>query len=150
MQLRLAFAARRECGIAGRALASVALLAGALLAGGLADAGCTRQAPPAEDVHVEWRVDPSPASVGPASLHLTLADGAREPVPGARLRVDGHMTHPGMAPVTAEAREVAPGSYAADLTFTMAGDWVLVVEGTLPDGRRLRRELSVPGVRASR
>ena len=83
-------------------------------------------------------------------LRFSLVDDAREPVAGARLRVEGHMTHPGMAPVTADVRETGPGAYEAALSFTMAGDWVLVLDGALDDGRRLRRHLSVPGVQASR
>jgi hypothetical protein len=83
-------------------------------------------------------------------LRVFIVDGAGQPVAGARLRVEGHMTHPGMAPATAALRETAAGTYEAPLTFTMAGDWVLVLEGALDDGRALRRQLSVPGVRPSR
>ncbi len=60
------------------------------------------------------------------------------------------MTHPGMAPVLADVRETTSGSYESSLEFTMAGDWVLVIEGRLADGRRLRRELSVARVGADR
>jgi hypothetical protein len=59
------------------------------------------------------------------------------------------MTHPGMAPVTADVRETDPGVYEAALRFTMAGDWVLVLDGALADGRRLRRQLAISGVGAA-
>jgi hypothetical protein len=47
------------------------------------------------------------------------------------------MSHPGMAPVFGEAREVAPGQYQGSLEFGMPGDWVALIHVTLPDGRNL-------------
>ncbi|HXE81634.1 MAG TPA: FixH family protein [Vicinamibacterales bacterium] len=127
----------------------VLLLAASAAAGGFG-AGCTGEEPSAEDVRIEWQVTPSPAAVGPATLRFSLVDERRQPVAGAQLRVEGHMTHPGMAPATADVRETSPGNYEAALRFTMPGDWVVVVEGALADGRRLRRQLSVPSVQADR
>jgi hypothetical protein len=60
--------------------------------------------------------------------------------------LEGGMSHPGMAPVFGETREVAPGQFRGSLEFAMAGDWVLLIHVTLPDGRKLEREVSVPGV----
>jgi hypothetical protein len=56
------------------------------------------------------------------------------------------MSHPGMAPVFRNARENSPGQYAGSVEFAMAGDWVVMIHVTLPDGRTLEREVSVPGV----
>jgi len=56
------------------------------------------------------------------------------------------MSHPGTAPVFGETREVAPGQYRGSLEFAMAGDWVLLIHVTLPDGRKLERAVSVPEV----
>jgi hypothetical protein len=53
-----------------------------------------------------------------------------------------------MQPVFAAAREVGPGRYEARLDLTMAGDWILLIDATLADGRTLRRQVSLPGVRA--
>ena len=124
------------------------VLAGALIAAGPLITGACRSPAPAsaEAVRVEWGVEPSPPPVGPATVRFRLVDTAGRPLGGARLRVEGHMTHPGMAPVLADVRETTSGSYESSLEFTMAGDWVLVVEGRLGDGRHLRRELSVPQV----
>jgi len=147
--VRLAQPSRGERGLtARRARTPLLILLGPFLAAGVGTA-CTRTAPPADDVRVEWRVTPSPAQVGPATLRLFLigADGA--PAAGARLAIEGHMTHPGMAPVTADVRETDPGVYEAALRFTMAGDWVLVLDGALADGRRLRRQLAISGVGAA-
>jgi hypothetical protein len=57
------------------------------------------------------------------------------------------MSHPGMKPVLATAREVAPGQYEAALELTMAGDWYLLVEARLRDGRTLHRQIDLRGVR---
>jgi hypothetical protein len=52
-----------------------------------------------------------------------------------------------MRPVFAEATEAGPGRYRAALEFTMAGDWVVLVHLTLPDGSRVERQFDVKGVR---
>jgi len=59
---------------------------------------------------------------------------------------EADMSHPGMTPVFGEAQEVAPGQYQGSLEFAMAGDWVVLIHVTLPDGRTVEREVSVPGV----
>lgn len=122
----------------------------ALLAGGLLAIGCAGGAPPAEDIRVEWALSPTPASVGPVVVGVTLLDGGGRPVRDARLRLEGHMAHPGMVPVIADLREGPPGHYEAHVTFSMGGDWVLLIAGDLADGRRLRRQLEVPGVTSGR
>ena len=53
-----------------------------------------------------------------------------------------------MKPVFADAREVEPGKYEAALELTMGGDWFVVVNGTLADGRKLKRKVDVPGVKS--
>ena len=59
---------------------------------------------------------------------------------------EADMSHPGMTPVFGEAQEFAPGQYQGSLEFAMAGDWVVLIHVTLPDGRTVEREVSVPGV----
>jgi hypothetical protein len=86
--------------------------------------------------------------VGPARVTVSASDGAGQPLSGAALRIEGNMAHAGMVPVFADARETAPGRYDAEMHFTMAGDWYLVVSGRLADGRRLERRFDVRGVRA--
>ena len=100
----------------------------------------------------DFKHDISPASpvVGrPATVSLRLTDFlASKPVSGARVTLEGNMTHPGMTPVFAEAKEAEPGRYHATLEFTMAGDWVVLVHAALPDGRKIERQFDVKGVRA--
>jgi hypothetical protein len=57
------------------------------------------------------------------------------------------MAHPGMAPVTAAVEEQGRGSYRARVRFTMAGDWVVRVQGTRPDGRPIDLQEDVRRVR---
>jgi hypothetical protein len=57
------------------------------------------------------------------------------------------MSHPGMAPVTAAVVERGEGVYEAALRFTMGGDWILVVSGTLRDGTPFSKQIEINGVR---
>jgi hypothetical protein len=66
---------------------------------------------------------------------IQLNDAMARPVTGARLRVEAFMAHPGMAPVSATLEEQGSGRYRARVTFTMAGDWVLRLQGARADGR---------------
>ncbi|HEX7087807.1 MAG TPA: FixH family protein [Vicinamibacterales bacterium] len=101
---------------------------------------------PAPDVVFEWRLAPSPPVVGDALLTLHVQDRSGQPVQGAALRVEGHMSHPGMAPVVAQAAERQPGVYEASMAFTMRGDWILLVTGTLSSGEPIEHRIDVRGV----
>jgi hypothetical protein len=111
--------------------------------------GCRPPADPADtapEVSLRWTVKPQPPVTGPLTVSLSLTE-RRRPVKGAEVRIEGTMTHPGMAPVLAAAGETSPGSYAARLELSMAGDWVFLVDARLRDGRTLHRQLALPGVR---
>ncbi len=98
----------------------------------------------ASDVTAAWTIEPTPPVTGAATLvrvALTHQDGRRGS--GAKLRVEAHMTHPGMAPVIGEAVERTSGIYETRLHLPMAGPWVLVVSGTLPGGRRIVQQTEV-------
>ena len=143
MHVRVASAVGRRRLTARHGLPLLAALAACCLA-----AACHRTA---GDVTFEWTLSPTPPAVDrPATLSLRLLDRARRPVSGARLRVDAHMSHLGMAPVLAPVTELGEGAYAAALRFTMGGDWILVVSGTLVDGAAVQHRIDVPGVRSSR
>jgi hypothetical protein len=100
-------------------------------------------------VAIEYEIRPRPLRAGPAILTVRLRDSAGNPVAGARVSLEANMSHPGMAPVFGEAREGAPGQYQGRMEFAMAGDWVVLIHVTLPDGRKIDREESVPGVAAN-
>lgn len=124
-------------------LAAAACVAAVLLAAGCGGAGET-----ASSVRVEHELAPQPPRVGAATVTLKLSEGPA-PVTGARVTLEGNMSHAGMAPVFAGADEVEPGRYRATLEFTMGGDWVVLVRAALADGRRLERQLDVRGVRTN-
>jgi hypothetical protein len=111
--------------------------------------GCGKPIEPQAAVAIEYWISPRPPRVGPAIVNVNLRDAARKPVAGARVNLEANMSHPGMAPVFSELREVATGRYQGNLEFAMPGDWVVVFHATLPDGRTLEREVNVPGVAAN-
>ena len=113
-------------------------------------AACGRQPPVtnvanvAQDVILEWTITPRLPAAGAAALaEVTLRDSARRPVRGARLQIEAYMAHPGMAPVIATAAERDEGVYQIGLRFTMPGNWILLVTGELPDGRRIDHRIDV-------
>ena len=126
--------------VAGRL--GVALLAAALLS------GCWRPASSTNEISLQWTVEPSTPSASTDTLtRITLQDAQQRPVNGARLQLEAHMSHPGMTPVVRPLTDRGGGSYETRLQFSMAGDWILVVTGDLPDGRRITRSLPIAGVR---
>jgi hypothetical protein len=94
----------------------------------------------------EWTFSPAHPTVGSAVLHLEVDDAAGRPLSGANLRIEAHMTHPGMAPEITSATEGALGSYEAALQFTMPGAWLLIVTGTSPSGESFRYQIDLPHV----
>lgn len=91
-------------------------------------------------------ISPQPPGIGPATVTLKVTNDKGQAIAGAKINLEGSMTHAGMVPVFAEAVEVAPGRYQAPLEFTMSGDWVLLINLTLQDGRKLQRQVDVKGV----
>ena len=112
-------------------------------------AACNNPTETTSVVTIEHEITPQPVAVGPATLTLTLADASRQPVTGASITLEGNMSHAGMSPVFAEARETDPGRYQSSLDLTMAGDWTILIQITLADGQTLERQLDVKGVRAN-
>lgn len=89
----------------------------------------------APDVQMTLAANPEPKVVGPLSWKITLLDSAGAPIEGAAIEIRGDMNHAGMKPVVATTTEEGNGIYTADFEWTMAGDWILTVTATLPDGR---------------
>ncbi|MEZ6098288.1 MAG: FixH family protein [Pirellulaceae bacterium] len=90
--------------------------------------------------------NPLPLSVGDAQVTVTLTDESQA-VSGATVEVEGNMNHAGMKPTFATLTEVAPGSYRGTLSFTMAGDWFVLVNVVEANGKRWTHSIEVPGVR---
>jgi hypothetical protein len=107
-----------------------------------------RAARSSDDIVSTWVIDPRAPRVGAVTqINLMLRDADGQPVRGAMLRMAAHMTHPGMAPILADAVETVPGSYAVVVQLTMGGDWTLVASGALPDGRRITRSVDIRSVK---
>ena len=103
---------------------------------------CGRTVAPADDVAVEWKMTPAVPIVDRDALaEFTVLDRTGRPVRGARLSVEAHMTHPGMAPLVEPAAEQPNGTYTARLRFSMAGAWVLFVKGAMADRRVIDRRV---------
>jgi YtkA-like protein len=109
-------------------------------------AGC--RSDPSDQITAEWAVEPSPPLAGSDTVaRITLRDSGRNPVLGAKVHLEGLMSHPGMKPVLSEAVERGGGTYEATLRLTMEGDWTLVLAGELRDGTRITKQLDLSGVR---
>ena len=102
--------------------------------------GCRGEANAGDpELVMELAISPTPPGVGPARLIITLRDTSGAPMDGARILVEGNMSHAGMVPVLDTASADEGGRYyVPEFDFTMAGDWVLILEASLPDGRTAR------------
>jgi hypothetical protein len=96
---------------------------------------------------VGHEITPQPARVGVVTITFTLADADTKAVAGAHITIEADMSHAGMSPVFAEAREIEPGRYQSQLVLGMAGDWVILLHGALPGGEKFEQQFDVKGVR---
>jgi hypothetical protein len=122
------------------------LLVGALVIPLIFSAGCTRRNAVEDASHVQVElieIRPTPIQVGDAMLVLRLADRDNRPIEGARIQVRGDMSHAGMVPVFGDAQEQGDGIYLVPFEWTMAGDWILTVSGTLGDDSRFEDQIQV-------
>lgn len=77
------------------------------------------------------------------TITLRLTDTSGTAVTGARIALEGNMSHAGMAPVFANANEIGSGRYQATMELTMAGDWIVFARVSLPDGREFERQFEI-------
>lgn len=105
-------------------------------------AGCRGEAETGDpDLVLDVAISPTPPVVGQARLIITLEDASGAPLENALIVVEGNMSHAGMIPVVDTARAEGSGQYGiSGFRFTMAGDWVLSLHATLPDGRWVRAQ----------
>ena len=80
------------------------------------------------------------------TITVYVTDALRKPVTGARISLEGNMSHPGMVPVFADAKETAPGSYVSTMELSMAGDWYVAAHVTLADSRKFDHQFEIKGV----
>lgn len=108
--------------------------------------GCNHRASTSPNVVLTSAIAPRPVRVGRTDISLNLRDAFSNPVGGAKIQLEADMAHPGMAPLFADAKEIAPGKYEATLDIDMPGDWVVLVHGKLARGERFERQIAVNGV----
>ncbi len=110
-------------------------------------AACHRKEASSQVVSIAYTIAPQPPRIGEMSATFSIADSEGKPIVGAHLTVEADMSHAGMSPVFADAKEVEPGRYQSRLSLGMAGDWVILLHGSLPGGEKLERQFDVKGVR---
>lgn len=109
--------------------------------------GCRHQsASTTTNLTISYEVSPLPARVGDVTITIAMKDGSNEPIAGARIKLEGNMSHAGMAPVFVDAKEISPGLYRTNMNLSMAGDWYVLVHLTLSDGRELEQEFEIKEV----
>lgn|GEM_PF-786152 len=121
---------------------------GLMLCANLFLSGCHQTSGNQPDILFEYKIAPDPPQTGLATVTLKLADSAGKPINGARISLEGNMTHAGMRPVFSEARELESGRYEAALELTMRGDWIILVHLNLPDGRKIQKQIALNEVRS--
>lgn len=127
----------------------MAVRIGLLLLAAASAVACRQNARAEPQIQWSWRITPAAPVVGPATLTITIHQPSGDPVDGAAVHLEAHMSHPGMAPVLASATRRAAGTYDIPFAFTMRGDWVLLVSMELADGRRIERRIDVANVRTA-
>jgi hypothetical protein len=113
-------------------------------------AGCRHGAGSSPPLDLSWTLRPQPPIVGPATLTITLHGASGVAMTGARVRLEALMSHPGMAPVRADAIDRGKGVYDTSFAFTMQGDWILLVSIAMPDGTHVERRIEVANVQRPR
>jgi len=84
--------------------------------------------------------------VGRNTITFRLNDMSGQPITGARVQLEGNMTHPGMSPAFGEATEISPGRYQGWLDLSMAGDWMVRAQVTLTNGVKAQVQFEIKGV----
>ena len=108
---------------------------------------CKYETHTAAELTLTHEVSPQPPRVGPSTITLRLADSSGKPATGVQVKLEGNMSHAGMTPVFADARETEPGRYSSTIELSMAGDWQFLVYMTFPDGQKVQRQFELNGVR---
>ena len=107
---------------------------------------CRQQQDKTSDLTFAHEISPQPPRVGNVTITLNVKQTSGAPVAGGHLALEGNMSHAGMVPVFAEAKELEPGHYQSVLDLSMAGDWNITVHVTLSDNRKLDHEFEIKGV----
>lgn len=107
---------------------------------------CRKQQGNTPDLTFAHEISPQPPRVGKVTITLNIKETSGAPVAGAHPALEANMSHAGMVPVFAEAKELEPGHYQSVIDLSMAGDWNITVHVTLSDSRKLDHEFEIKGV----
>jgi nitrogen fixation protein FixH len=122
------------------------MAAGAGLALGLAAAPAWGAGAPAtiqtEGLSISLATTPNPpARHEGTAVEITMQDAAGKPVGGARVSLDLTMpAHHTMSEQGPRVHERGEGRYVATAAFSMGGEWLVIVDVLLANGRRARAE----------
>ena len=95
---------------------------------------------------ISHEISPQPPRVGPVTLTIQIKDLSGKAFSGAHLTLEGNMSHAGMVPVFAEAREIEQGRYQSVLQLSMAGDWTVTAHVTWATNRKMDYTFEITGV----
>ena len=90
---------------------------------------------PQDGFTISMVTQPSTPVVGDGALVVTISDSNGKPVTGARLLIEGNMSHAGMQPSFGTVTGEEAGQYAVAIPWTMGGDWYVDIKATLADDR---------------
>lgn len=94
------------------------------------------------DLTITLISSPTP-TLADTTLILSLLDGQGQPVDDAQLEVRGDMTHAGMTPILGTAVAGQDGQYTIPFPWSMAGDWILTIRATMPDGSWREQQINL-------
>ena len=92
--------------------------------------GCTKPQQRWVEPIIAHEISPQSPRVGPVTVTFSLKRFSGAAISGAHLSVEANMSHAGMVPVFAEAKEIKPGRYQSVLRLSMAGDWTVTAHVT--------------------
>ena len=125
-------------------------LAGVVCAADLPRTSCFQPVAPSAFDAIEHEISLNPMRLGSATIILKSSDASGKPVTGANRAIETDMSDAGMRPGVAQARQAEAGRYKASLEFQMTGAWVILLHVTLPDGKKLERQIDVRRVRPNK
>ncbi len=112
-------------------------------------AGCAKASDDSRDISFSCEIDPKPPRLGSNTFTITLRDKDGTGLSGARVSLEGDMSHPGMSPVFGEAKEIAAGRYEGTIELNMRGDWTVLLHITLVSGQKIDRQVKIPNIQAA-
>jgi hypothetical protein len=87
--------------------------------------------------------DPYPLTLGTTRLLLSLKETSGVPINNAVLDVTVTMKHDAMLPLSRRVSAGQDGTYAIPMEWPMAGQWLVEISASLPDGRQLSDQYEV-------